>query len=360
MLLSVLVYSLASSLPKYRPLLRRIRPSESDQIGESEERDEGGGSEDMLANLRMRIANMRKGARVHRDKNLHALDAFLRVHTDRARSRDLERPLSGKAVVFSCPVKTKSGVEHGPTSYWDGFITASARLRALGCKLPIYNAYYASESPQTTPKCDVLHSRAAESGWKDISCHAIEQQAPDGYGFAKITAITTVPALECIFMDCDTFPMRDPTQLFDDSSYKRTGAFFWADVQGHFDLDRRMLSHIDARAFPRKAWSTRAGFDSGVLLVHKRKVQEQLQLLEAMIRCKTVDWGKFSFGDKDLWHYAWMLTNKSYAVSPFVGMTGKTKGSNHSLYAASSTCMQLSSQAKFDSEGRVFLLHQLW
>lgn len=46
----------------------------------------------------------------------------------------------------------------------------------------------------------------------------------DMYGYAKIFAIRHAAVNEAIWVDCDVFPVRSLDSLFEDKSYRRTGA----------------------------------------------------------------------------------------------------------------------------------------
>ena len=132
---------------------------------------------------------------------------------------------------------------------------------------------------------------------------------------------------QVMFMDCDTFVVGDPTPLFDHPHYVESGAWFWPDVEGHFQPDVSLFreKQISEELFPLGAWWVDQGFDSGLLLVDKAKVRPQMEKLRGMLS-DSGKWGGLSFGDKDLWHYAWMLSGANYTYSPFVGATGEWSG----------------------------------
>ena len=45
---------------------------------------------------------------------------------------------------------------------------------------------------------------------------------------------------EVLWIDCDSFPIRDPSFLFDDPEYRQKGSLFWRDV---FGVDRSTVWH---------------------------------------------------------------------------------------------------------------------
>ena len=51
---------------------------------------------------------------------------------------------------------------------------------------------------------------------------------------------------EVIWLDCDVFPIRDPSYLFEEEHFLTTGASFWGDVEGHYHPDR-VVRLLDVR-----------------------------------------------------------------------------------------------------------------
>jgi hypothetical protein len=225
-----------------------------------------------------------------------------------------------QAIVFTCPA---SGASENPGSWkpdslWVGFKAAVRQLRYLGSSLPVYNVYYRTESKGTASACKKF-AESPDSGNGTIVCFKINQDRPPGYGTAKIMAVDAVPASEVLFLDCDTFAVRDPTYLFDTPHYKASGAYFWPDIEGHFTPDAALFEEqgVNTTLFPLKAWWVRQGFDSGVMLLNKPKVRPQIEkLLWMMSDTQFPQWSKRSSGDKDLWHLAWITTgDKSLLIA---------------------------------------------
>jgi hypothetical protein len=284
-------------------------------------------------------------------------------------------PEQSRAVVFTCPA---SGASENPGSWkpeslWVGFKAAVRQLEYLGSSLPVYNVYYRTESKGTASTCKKF-AESRKNG--TIFCYEIDQDRPPGYGTAKIMAVNAVPAEEVLFLDCDTFAVRDPTYLFESPHYQASGAYFWPDIEGHFTPDAQLFENEDVNMtmFPLKAWWVRQGFDSGVMLLNKPHVRAQITKLLSMMGEFSI-WSTRSSGDKDLWHLAWMLTGKNFTFQPFVGVTGRwgpksgSRPLNYKLRARSGTgreddtaagCFKFSSQAKFDHDGNIVVLHQIW
>lgn len=133
------------------------------------------------------------------------------------------------------------------------------------------------------------------------------------YGYAKIAAIRRVPVEEVLWLDCDVFPLRDLTPLFNDPHYRHTGAMyvtslvllvfalflripfchvhstncvpfhrFWPDSRDNFDeyeLSKALHSKALRTKFPVHAWYVRQGFDTGLVLLNRTAMYHHLRTL---------------------------------------------------------------------------------
>jgi hypothetical protein len=70
----------------------------------------------------------------------------------------------------------------------------------MGCTLPVYNVYFASERHRTQSKCESLKN-ASEWG-ENVFCFELSQDKPDGYGTAKILAVNAVPLTQVMLTAC--------------------------------------------------------------------------------------------------------------------------------------------------------------
>lgn len=106
---------------------------------------------------------------------------------------------------------------------------------------------------------------------------------------------------------------------------------------------------MSVATFPRGAWWVRTGFDSGLVLLNKKKASASLERLYTMAS-SFQSWSQYTSGDKDLWHLAWMLEGTNFTMIPYIGSVGHF--AQEKWYMAS--------QAKYDGQGEIVALHQLW
>ncbi len=106
-----------------------------------------------------------------------------------------------------------------------------------------------------------------------------------------------------LWLDCDNFPLRDPTFLFDDPEYRSKGSLFWRDVSG---VDRSLIWHPSGKAWqifnvpPNDAEE----FESGQLLLDKHRCWSELGLTLHFAAEGQV-YGMVVYGDKDMFRLAW-------------------------------------------------------
>jgi Mannosyltransferase putative len=177
-------------------------------------------------------------------------------------------------------------------------------LVQLAVTLPIEIFYRLGEL--STQQIDILHNIKPDQ----ISVRAIKSAAKDfttPYGTAagwstKISALLESQYAENLWLDSDSFPIRNPEFLFDDMDYQRTGSLFWRDV---FSTDRANRYHDGApfwRVFnvsPNDA----EPFETGQLLIHKPRCWYQVNLVKHYAdRCEIY----YNFGgDAETFRMAW-------------------------------------------------------
>jgi len=271
--------------------------------------------------------------------------------------------VASRGIVMSCPVNHASygNGDWKPRNLFKGFETTVRILRMLGCELPIYNVIYEDEMFEAHSVCQDL-SQEFGSG---VSCLSMEKKRA-GYGFSKVFAVEAAPVNQVMFIDCDAFFVKDPTYLFEDGNFTKTGALFWADIGGNFGSEpgriEAALSLIpQERHVYREEWWFQQGYDSGLLLIDKAASQRPFQSLMDLITTSDMKLRfmlkQLSFGDKDLWHVAWLMTGplcnaEACSLMPYASMSGTCYKENG--------LFRMSSQVKMDSAGEVIALHQIW
>eukprot|EP01126_Amoeba_proteus_P002297 TRINITY_DN10720_c0_g1_i2.p1 TRINITY_DN10720_c0_g1~~TRINITY_DN10720_c0_g1_i2.p1 ORF type:complete len:325 (-),score=50.14 TRINITY_DN10720_c0_g1_i2:165-1139(-) len=185
-----------------------------------------------------------------------------------------------------------------------------------------------------------------------IICVHLSQSIPSGYGFAKPTAIISAPADEVLWMDCDILLHGKPENFFDNPHYLETGAMFWPDMGDLFTFGEENWEkfNISKELYPPKAWFSQAGFDTGMIVVNKKRSVKPLEILAKMMKEKDT-WNRFSFGDKDLWHVAWMVSNTKFTMVPYAATSGNFNA-NGSYF--------LTTRPMFSTDGEIMAAHQIW
>jgi alpha 1,2-mannosyltransferase len=108
---------------------------------------------------------------------------------------------------------------------------------------------------------------------------------------------------EVLWLDCDCFPLRDPSFLFDDPEYQAKGSLFWRDV---FGVDRCSVWHPSADVWPvfNVPPNDAEEFDTGQLLIDKERCWSELGLVVHFNRRSDVYY-RHVWGDKDTFRLAW-------------------------------------------------------
>ena len=122
----------------------------------------------------------------------------------------------------------------------------------------------------------------------------------------KCYALLHCAFAEVLLLDADNVPITDPTFLFDEPEYLRTGAVFWPDF-GRLGPERSIwqITGIPYRDEPE--------FESGQIVVDKTRSWAALQL--AMHFNEHSDfYYRHVHGDKETFHLAWRKLAQDYAM----------------------------------------------
>lgn len=192
-----------------------------------------------------------------------------------------------RAVLMSCPHGPSHTHRGGwkPSDMLNGVEAVVSQMKSHKSSLPLLFGYYPRERRAVEPWCAKLSRSYGQ--YITIECFEIPESYPVGlYGYAKIFAIRHAPADTVLWLDCDVYPVRDLEPLFDDSEFKRTHAMFWPDSRDFFDEHRaaRILSEKGKIMFPPTAWYVRQGFDSGLVLLNRKRCAEQIHHISQIAR----------------------------------------------------------------------------
>jgi hypothetical protein len=102
-------------------------------------------------------------------------------------------------------------------------------LRFLNCSLPLH--WWIRDRSESLPWLAEA-ARRVNATIVDFSKVATAQGHPMLGGFErKPYSIYHSDFEECMLLDADIVPVRDPTYLFDDPGYSEHGALFWPDIR---------------------------------------------------------------------------------------------------------------------------------
>lgn len=181
-------------------------------------------------------------------------------------------------------------------------------LRHLGCTLPVAWCYL---GPGEMSPAMI---RAAESV-AGVRCHDLTDGKGTRGNFtksrggwqSKTRALLASEAEECLWLDADCFPERDPSFLFDSAEFQAHGAVFWPDA---FSWEAKHV-HLAGLFEIEPAVLQGPQFESGVLMVDKRRCRAALALADHYNQRSGIYY-RHIFGDKDTFFFAWNKTGTPY------------------------------------------------
>ncbi len=130
---------------------------------------------------------------------------------------------------------------------------------------------------------------------------------------------------EVLYLDADSFPVRDPSDLFDCEVYKAESSLFWPDV-GMTEKERPIweVMGVPYRVEPE--------FETGQMLINKGLCLEPLQLALWM-NLQSEIYYDLIWGDKDTFRFAWHKLGRSFGMVPYPVQTLSFPGNPDSIAA---------------------------
>lgn len=182
-------------------------------------------------------------------------------------------------------------------------------LRDTGCKLPIEVHYLNGE---LNDEC-IKELEIYDVSFVNIESYYLEEDF-EGYMLKPLSIINS-SFEEVLFIDSDNICLRDPTFLFDNEDYKKTGCIFWPDFW-KTAKDNPVWDIMNVK------YSFSNEQESGQLLVHKRKCWNPL-LLCLFLNKNSKIYYRLLLGDKDTFRFAWLALNKTFfMISTEPGICG--------------------------------------
>jgi len=180
-------------------------------------------------------------------------------------------------------------------------------IRMVGCTLPIELWHLEGEMDQQM--IDIV----APLG---VTCHDASEHA-SGTGYfvdhwwkgwqLKAYALLHSSFAEVLMLDADSYPVRDPSFVFDWPGYVEAGAVFWPDVgESSKMFPRGAAQSLGVPSF------TETPTESGQMVVDKIKCWRECHMANHYNREANYTY-KIVYGDKDTFPTAWHRLGKPYA-----------------------------------------------
>lgn len=194
----------------------------------------------------------------------------------------------------------------GGTKYFtNAWITVNI-LRMHGCNLPIEFWHLKDEMD------DEMRELVKPLGVTCVDATKVREQHPvrtlNGWEL-KPYAIIHSAFEEVMLLDAENCPVRNPEYLFETEQYDHTGAIFWPDY-GRLGPDRLIWQAMDV------PYRDEPEFESGQIVVHKRKCWRALQLTMHLNEHSDFYY-QHIHGDKETFHLAWRRLDQPYSMPPF-------------------------------------------
>lgn len=181
-------------------------------------------------------------------------------------------------------------------------------LRHVGCRLPIELWHLSGEIDETM--------RELVEPW-DVVCRDAEEHPTDwpfpfldhwwrGWQL-KAFALLYSSFREVLLLDADSYPVRDPADLFDWTGYRELGAAFWPDPEPH-----NRHHGFDPSPILGVAMMPDLATESGQLLVDKEACWRELNLA-AFYNARADFIYRLLYGDKDTFPLAWARLGRTFA-----------------------------------------------
>jgi hypothetical protein len=192
--------------------------------------------------------------------------------------------------------------------YWPTAYVTIRAIRHVGCALPI-QVWYLGEG-EYDERYDRLLAPLGVQLVDADQARATHGCRTWGGWVTKTFAVIHSPFREVLYLDADSYPVRNPSFLFDDPQYLDTGAVFWPDAAGAREW-------VDPAAFGIQdpGWPPH---ETGQYLIDKPRVWEPLRL--AHWYCEHSDYYFYrraghqhgtGYGDTEIFWAAFAKLNRS-------------------------------------------------
>lgn len=194
----------------------------------------------------------------------------------------------------------------GPRHFTNAWVTLNVLRRVVGCTLPV-QLWYLGPDEMSAQMIELLRPLDVEC----VDAFEVRRRHPVrrlGGWECKPYAIIHSPFREVIWLDTDNSPLVDPSFLFSEPEYERTGALFWPDLY-------RLAQDHPIWAICRVPWRYEPEFESGQIVLDKARCWNALQLTMHLNE-RSDFYYQYVWGDKETFHMAWRMLEQPYAMTP--------------------------------------------
>ena len=193
----------------------------------------------------------------------------------------------------------------GSTCFLNAYLNIRL-LRDKGCKLPVSWFYLGDEM-----KPGWIKVAEEIPNVKTYNLGGTGDHKKDKGGWqSKIEAIIQSPYDEVLLLDADSFPIKDPSYLFDHPFYKETNAVLWPDIW-HWQPDR--LKFLNEK-FNINLEGTRQ-IESGQAIFNKPRCINALEAVRKLNQ-NSEETYKVVYGDKDTFIIGFLQAQCSFKIVP--------------------------------------------
>jgi Mannosyltransferase putative len=192
----------------------------------------------------------------------------------------------------------------GPRHFTSAWVTLNVLRRVLGCTLPV-QLWYLGPREMSGQMLELLHPLEVEC----VDALEVRQRHPMrrlGAWECKPFAIVHSPFREVLWLDADNSPLVDPSFLFSEPEYARSGAIFWPDLTS-------LPPDHPIWAICRVPWRDEPAFESGQIVLDKARCWTALQLT-VHLNARSDFYYQYVYGDKETFHLAWRMLDQPYSM----------------------------------------------
>ena len=192
----------------------------------------------------------------------------------------------------------------GPRHFTNAWVTLNVLRHVVGCALPV-ELWYLGPGEMSQAMLDLLAPLEVEC----VDAIEVKRQHPVrrlGGWECKPYTILHSRFREVFWLDADNTPLVDPSFLFSEPEYARTGAVFWPDLTS---------LPPDHPIWPlcRVPWRDEPEVESGQMVLDKARCWPALQLTMHLNAWSDVYY-QYVWGDKETFHLAWRMLDQRYAM----------------------------------------------